>query len=204
MKSRINELIANFEQRRQEFLSDLYAEYDRLKEKYDFETLGRKIQFGLKTKELNKRYKTPIFLNFLSYQAFKEIISAPFIYMMIIPALILDIFLTVYMHICFRLYNIPLVPRSEYIVFDRRFLDYLNWIQKFNCIYCSYVNGLFAYAVEIAGRTERYWCPIKNANRLRWGHYWHKEFADYGDAEWFKEAYFELEPEVVFGKCRLK
>lgn len=104
MKSRINELVANFEQKRQEFLRDLYAEYDRLKEKYDFETLGKKIQFGLKTKELNRRYKTPVFLNFFSYQVLKEILSAPFIYMMIIPSLILDVFLTVYMHICFRLY----------------------------------------------------------------------------------------------------
>lgn len=183
MKSRINELVANFEQRRQEFLRDLYAEYDRLKEKYDFETLGKKIQFGLKTKELNKRYKTPVFLNFFSYQVLKEILSAPFIYMMIIPSLILDVFLTVYMHICFRLYGIPLVSRSEYITFDRKFLDYLNWIQKFNCLYCSYVNGLYSYAVEIAGRTERYWCPIKNASRMKVNHSWQKDFADFGDAE---------------------
>jgi hypothetical protein len=201
MKSRINELIENFEWRRQEFLKELYAEYDRLREKYDFETFWKRIQFWLKTKEQNKRYKSPIFYNFLSYQVVKEIISAPFIYMMIIPALVLDIFLTVYMHICFRLYNIPLVPRSDYIVFDRKFLDYLNWIQKFNCLYCSYVNGLFSYAVEIAWRTERYWCPIKNATRMKWWHYWQREFADYWDAEWFKEAYLELEPEKVFKEC---
>lgn len=45
MRSKINELIANFEQKRQDFLRDLYAEYDRLKEKYDFEVFGKKIQF---------------------------------------------------------------------------------------------------------------------------------------------------------------
>jgi hypothetical protein len=86
---------------------------------------------------------------------------------MIIPALILDIFLFVYQQTAMRLYKIPLAKRSEYIVFDRKHLKYLNLMQKINCLYCSYVNGLFSYAVEVAGRTERYWCPIKAARRKK-------------------------------------
>ena len=35
-----------------------------------------------------------------------------------------------------------------------------------NCTYCSYGNGLLAYACETASRTERYWCPIKHARRI--------------------------------------
>jgi hypothetical protein len=73
----------------------------------------------------------------------------PFIYAMIIPAVILDIFLFIYQNICFRLYGIPLVKRSGYITSERKHLDYLNWIQKINCLYCSYVNGIFSFAVEI-------------------------------------------------------
>jgi hypothetical protein len=73
----------------------------------------------------------------------------PFIYAMIVPTIILDIFLFVYQNICFRLYGIPLVKRGEYISSERKHLDYLNWIQKINCLYCSYVNGIFSYAVEI-------------------------------------------------------
>jgi hypothetical protein len=73
----------------------------------------------------------------------------PFIYMMIIPTLIIDIFLFVYQQTCFRLYGIPLVKRRDYITAERKHLDYLNWIQKINCLYCSYVNGIFSYAVEV-------------------------------------------------------
>ena len=50
-------------------------------------------------------------------------------------------------------------------------------------MYCSYANGLLAYAVEIAARSEAYWCPIKHANRLRSYHQWYSGFSDYGDAE---------------------
>jgi hypothetical protein len=69
---------------------------------------------------------------------------------MIIPALIIDAFLFIYQNTAIRLYGIPLAKRSDYIVNDRQQLAYLNWIQKFNCMYCSYVNGLFSYAVEVA------------------------------------------------------
>ena len=199
MKSKINELIENFEVKRQEFIKDMQNEYEKLKEKYDFEIFGKKVQFWLVTKEKNKEYKINIFAHLGYYQTWKELLSAPFIYMMIIPAFILDIFLSVYMHICFRLYDIPLVKRRDYIVFDRKFLSYLNWLQKINCLYCSYVNGLFSYAVEIAGRTERYWCPIKNAERNLSHHSWQKEFADYWDAPWFKEAY-DMSTQEIFKK----
>jgi hypothetical protein len=107
---------------------------------------------------------------------------------MIIPALFLDIMLFIYQNIVFRTYGIPLVKRINYIVYDKWQLDYLNIIQKINCIYCSYVNWLFAYAVEIWWRTEKYWCPIKHAKKLAWWHKLEKEFADYWDVVWFTEA----------------
>jgi hypothetical protein len=129
-----------------------------------------------------------------------HVLSMPFIYGIIVPAVFMDLCLTVYQHIVFRLYGIPRVSRKEYFVYERRFLDYLNIVQKLNCLYCSYVNGLFAYAVEIGARTERYWCPIKAAHKPSFSHGWYKDFADYGspeewDNKWndedraFKDAY---------------
>jgi hypothetical protein len=108
--------------------------------------------------------------------------------MMIIPAVILDLFLFLFQQTCFRLYWIPLVKRGEFLSTERKHLDYLNWIEKINCLYCSYVNGMFSYAVEVWGRTEKYWCPIKHARKLKTIHDWQKHFADYGDAEWFNEV----------------
>jgi DNA-binding NtrC family response regulator len=49
-------------------------------------------------------------------------------------------------------YRIPKVKRSEYLLFDREDLPYLNVIEKFNCFYCSYGNGLMAYGREIYHR----------------------------------------------------
>jgi uncharacterized membrane protein len=65
-------------------------------------------------------------------------------------------------------------------------------IQKANCIYCSYFNWLMQYAVEVAGRTEKYWCPIKHARKKAWEHEWEKFFAEYWDAEWFKKTFCSL------------
>jgi hypothetical protein len=119
----------------------------------------------------------------------RHIISMPFIYSMIIPAVILDIFLFIFQNVCFRLYWIPLVKRSEFISTERKYLDYLNWIQKINCLYCSYVNWIFSFAVEIWGRTEKYWCPIKHAKKNNTFHNWQDHFADYWDAEWFQKNF---------------
>jgi hypothetical protein len=111
---------------------------------------------------------------------------------MIIPALILDATLFVYQHIYFRLYSIPLVVRSDYIVFDRGQLAYLSWAEKSYCVYCSYFNWVMQYWVEIAGRTEKYWCPIKHARKKAWTHDWEEHFADYWDVEGFKETFCNL------------
>jgi hypothetical protein len=40
--------------------------------------------------------------------------------------------------------------------FDRGKLCYLNLLERINCAYCSYGNGLIAYVVEIAARTEQH------------------------------------------------
>ena len=117
----------------------------------------------------------------------RHLLSIPFIYGVFIPAVFFDIIITVYQWVTFPLYHIPRVKRSDYFVYERRFLDYLNIIEKINCLYCSYFNGLGAYAVEIGARTERYWCPIKSAHKPRFSHGWYKDFADYGSPEEWKE-----------------
>ena len=122
-------------------------------------------------------------------QKCKYLLWAPFIYSMIIPWIFLDIFLTIYMNVCFRLYNITLVKRKDYFNYDRRFLNYLNIFEKINCLYCSYMNGLMAYSWEITGRTEKYWCPIKHSKKMKAHHSSIVDFADYWDEEGFRDKY---------------
>ena len=58
------------------------------------------------------------------------------------------------------------------------------------CAYCGYANGLMAYAVVIAGKTEKYWCGIKHKKYQNFhepAH--HKDFTEYGDEESYRKKY---------------
>jgi hypothetical protein len=110
-------------------------------------------------------------------------LTAPIIYVGLIPFGFLDLFLAMFQMICFPAYGIPRVKRGDYIVFDRGHLRYLNSLERINCVYCSYANGLLAYATEVAARTEQHWCPIKHARRIRAPHSRYSHFFDYGNAD---------------------
>ena len=101
--------------------------------------------------------------------------------------MLVDLFLVIYQAICFPVYGIPKVNRKDHFVFDRGQLKYLNFVERVNCVYCSYGNGLFAYAREVSARTEQHWCPIKHARRLRELHSRYGHFLDYGNADQYRE-----------------
>jgi len=114
------------------------------------------------------------------------ILTAPAIYALVVPLVLLDLFVAVYQTVCFPVYGIPRVRRSDYLAFDRGHLAYLNVIEKMNCAYCSYANGLLAHVREVASRTEEYWCPIKHARRVLGLHARYGSFVDYGDADAYR------------------
>lgn len=115
------------------------------------------------------------------------VLTAPFIYALIVPLVLLDLFVTLYQAACFPVYGIPKVHRRDYIVIDRQHLAYLNALQKLNCIYCGYANGLIGWVREIAARTEAHWCPIKHARRIADPHLRYPEFVDFGDETAFQK-----------------
>lgn len=119
-------------------------------------------------------------------------ISIPFIYIMVIPTIIFHAVLEIYHNVCFRLYKIPIVKARDYFIFDRRHLPYLNWLEKINCAYCSYYNCLIAYAREIGGRTEQYWCPIKHSINRKDAHSHYNKFIDYSNGESLREEWNKL------------
>ena len=116
-----------------------------------------------------------------------NVVTSPAIYALILPLALLDGVLTIYQAVCFPVYGIEKVRRRDYLIFDRYQLAYLNVLQKINCAYCSYANGLLAYAREIAGRTEIYFCPIKHARRVIGAQVGYDEFEEFGDAEGFRK-----------------
>lgn len=118
---------------------------------------------------------------------FRHLISASFIYSMTIPFVIFDVWLEIYHRICFPCYGLPYVKRKNYIRIDRQKLKYLNILDKLNCMYCGYTNGLINYARIIAGETEKYWCGIKHkpcGGFQEPGH--HKDYLEYGDEDAFR------------------
>ena len=115
------------------------------------------------------------------------LLTAPVIYLLIVPFVMLDLFTTIYQHVCFPVYGIPRVKRKDYVIFDRRYLAYLNLVEKINCAYCSYANGVVAYVREIGSRTEQYWCPIKHARKVLGAHPRYAHFVAYGDAQGYRD-----------------
>jgi hypothetical protein len=129
----------------------------------------------------------------------QNLLTGPVIYGMVVPLVLLDLFVSFYQATCFPVYRIAKVRRGDYFVFDRKELGYLNPIQRFHCAYCTYSNGLLAYASEIVARTEAYFCPIKHAKKVLAPHARYADFLEYGDATDY-EARLEqvrkrLEPE---------
>lgn len=191
--------IDNILERLQSLQSELETEIDKLlkeKRKQFKYTLDKgKVRFDREMHKLQRRYKIGSF-RYIAKARIGHIFSAPVIYSLIIPLLLLDIMVTLYQKICFRIYGISRVKRNEYIVLDRQHLAYLNLIEKFNCIYCGYANGLIAYTREVAARTEQYWCPIKHSRRTPEPHQLSGNFVDYGDADEYKKRLAELRQQL--------
>jgi hypothetical protein len=116
------------------------------------------------------------------------LLTSPLIYLCVIPFALLDLFVAVYQAVCFRASGIPKVRRSDYLIFDRGRLPYLNAIEKVGCVYCSYANGLLAYVAEVAARTEQHFCPIKHDATLPSAHSRYLHFLPYGDARAYRSG----------------
>lgn len=143
---------------------------------------GRRVEFELAVKEKHRQLKMGMVKWLLTVRP-QNCLTAPFIYGMIVPLLMLDICITLYQAASFPIYGIAKVSRSAYIVFDHRHLAYLDFFDKIHCLYCSYANGLLAYAQEIAARTEQYFCPIKHAHKILGVHSRYAQFINYGEAD---------------------
>ncbi len=143
---------------------------------------GSRVRFEENLRRLHREMKVGVFA-WLRESEWRNVLSAPFVYIMIIPFLALDVFVTIYQAVCFPLYGIPKVSRSDYIIVDRHLLGYLNIIEKMNCLFCGYADGLLAYTRQILSRTETYWCPIKHARKVLDPHRRYAKFADFGDGD---------------------
>jgi hypothetical protein len=166
--------------------AEIEAELAKRREELRFHLENRRIVFEKEVLRIHRELKTRATRYLLDANPLM-ILSAPVIYSLVVPVALVDLCVIAFQAICFPVYKIPKVRRSDYLVFDRHHLAYLNIIEKINCAYCSYVNGAFAFIREVGARTEIYWCPIKHARRVLGPHPHYQGFADFGDAEGFRE-----------------
>ena len=127
----------------------------------------------------------------------RYLLSTPFIYGMAIPMIIFHLFIEIYHRITFFLYGIEYVDMKKHFVFNRHSLLQLSLLQKINCIYCEYGNGLASYIKEIIGRTEAYWCPIKNGKNTKYTHKNYKFFMDKNEVKEFEKVRENIRNKII-------
>jgi len=176
MTERINEILAQMAALEAELRDAVHAQESRV----FFQIKGKRVEFEHAVREAHRQLKTGFFRWLVTYRP-QNLVTGPLIYGMVLPLLMLDACVSFYQWACFPIYGIRKVKRSDYLVFDRRHLGYLNFIEKFHCTYSEYGNGLMAYMSEILARTEQYFCPIKHAHKILGTHGHYQRFLAYGD-----------------------
>lgn len=175
---------------------EIQSELNEQRSKLFYQIHGKRIEFERSIRERHHSLKVGIFHWFMTVRP-QNYLTAPVIYGMVVPMIIFDFFMMFYQLTCFPIYGISRVKRSDYISFDHRHLAYLNFIEKFDCLYCGYGNGLMAYATEIFARTEQYFCPIKHAQKILGKHARYQYFLDYGDAEELHKRLEEIRVSLI-------
>ncbi|MFT4816018.1 MAG: hypothetical protein ACI80L_000869 [Pseudohongiellaceae bacterium] len=178
MSQRIESLIAHMTQ----LGNELFQELEISEQRFQYRFIQNIVKLKRAADSSLEAVSAPI-SKLTSAIYWRHIGSMPFIYSMIIPFVFLDITFTLYQEICFRLYQIAPVKRAQHFIIDRHFLKNLNGIDKLNCIFFGYGNGVISYAQEIASRTEQYWCPIKHAQKIQVEFPRYNQFLEYGDTE---------------------
>ncbi|MFI5347640.1 MAG: hypothetical protein ACHQ51_14795 [Elusimicrobiota bacterium] len=182
-----------------ELEADLEAEFEKelsaKRREFRYSLAQGRAEFEREMAVIHRRLRLG-WVAFLMEAPLLSLLVAPVIYSLFIPVALFDAWLWVYQSVCFPAYGIEKVARSHYVALDRRHLPYLNWIERFNCDYCGYANGVIAYAREIASRSEQYFCPIKHSRRCRGTHARYGDFVDFGDAEEYRRNWKKLRAEL--------
>ena len=183
--------VARIVERVREAEDDLAREVEEQQRRWHYRVRRGRVWFDTEVRRAHRRVRQSI-PAYIREGSVLSLVTAPAIYSLLLPFLALDVWVSIYQWICFPIYGIARVPRATYFVIDRRKLAYLNGIEKVNCTFCSYANGLLAYVGEVAARTEQYWCPIKHAHQVPVPHTRYHLFFDYGDAEGYRRGLVTL------------
>lgn len=187
MSDKINKMIDEIEAMKAKLIEEIHQQEDQ----FVYEIKNGYVKFENDILEKHRKNMKNLWLWFREIPLL-HLLSSPLIYAMIIPAIFLDVMLFIYAKVVAKVFKFDLPKRNMYIVFDRQYLGYLNIMEKLNCMYCSYFNGLMAYASAIANRTEYYFCPIKHAKKVAYEHKYYNSYLAYGDENKYQEKLKEI------------
>lgn len=166
---------------------ELEAEIEARRARFAYRIERRRVVFEAEMRRRHRALKAAL-LPYVLGVRLKVLVTAPVIYSLIVPIALLDLCVSLYQAVCFPAYGIARVRRGDHVVIDRHHLAYLNGVEKLNCVYCGYANGVIGFAREVAARTEQYWCPIRHAMRVVGAHGRYPDFVEYGDAEGYRDG----------------
>ena len=180
--SRVDEILESIE----ELEKELSQELRKTENEFLYTIRNKKVRFAREVEAYHRELAAK-WSDYVYDSGLMMILTIPVIWSALIPCFIMDVVVSLYQLACFPVYGIPRVKRGDYVVMDRQALRYLNWIEKVNCAYCSYFNGVIAYVAEVAARTEQFWCPVRHARPVKSVHSRYRFFFEYGDAKSYRE-----------------
>ena len=89
--------------------------FEEAREKFRYTLDDGRVRFSREVQQLQRRYRVSS-IRYLLGADWRSVVTAPFIYGMIVPLVILDLSFTVFQQLCFRAYGIPRVARGNYLV----------------------------------------------------------------------------------------
>jgi len=185
--TKIDDILERIEQLEKELKEEIYKAQDE----FLYTVRDRKVFFSQEAREYHRKLAQK-WSAYVYDSGLMIVLTIPVIWLALIPAALMDAAVCLYQLLCFPVYGIPRVKRRDYVIMDRHKLRYLNWIEKLNCAYCSYFNGLLGFVTEVAARTEQYWCPVRHARPLKAVHSRYRLFFGYGDAQAYRKGLAEI------------
>ena len=155
-----------------EVQAEIEVELAKRREELRFHFENRRIVFEQEVLRIHREIKTRVSRYLIDANPLM-ILTAPVIYSLIVPVVLLDLFVMTYQAICFPVYKIPKVRRRDYLVFDRHHLAYLNAIEKINHSHEEQHDNRKQLRREVEQRSEerRVGKECSSPCRSRWSPY---------------------------------
>ena len=124
--------VERFVERLRDAEDDLKREVDEQQQRWQYRVHRGRVWCDKELRENHRRLRQNIPVYIVEGNLF-SLLTAPIIYSLLCPFVVLDFWVTLYQWVCFPIYGIARVRRRRYFTIDRHKLAYLNGIEKANC-----------------------------------------------------------------------